>query len=366
MRELHAQVKRALEPFDRWSIRHVRREENADADRLVNEALDGVLGPPRRGKVVGWRSTASSRSIPASTSVTSTSKSPTWTAPSSSTAACSASSSSSATARTPPSSRRAATTTTSASTLGTRRAARRPRRPAPASTTSRSATRPAAPSPTPCDACARPAVRIEGASDHGVSEALYLSDPDGNGIELYWDRPKEEWPEPQPGQKVEMCVQAARPPRPARRAGPLSGTRGYKAGLAALTPLWTGWPRFPPDADALPDVDDVVEAFPLEDRRGEAAALAAAADRRDRPIAGQLAEPPRQVAVGDVERTGNVLRGVLGRVADVEHQRRLGPRGDPPAPPGRSARSAAPAGPRAPRGHAALQEPAHRQPDRRQ
>ncbi len=41
MRKLHAQVKRALEPFDRWSIRHVRREENADADRLVNEALDG-------------------------------------------------------------------------------------------------------------------------------------------------------------------------------------------------------------------------------------------------------------------------------------------------------------------------------------
>jgi catechol 2,3-dioxygenase len=35
---------------------------------------------------------------------------------------------------------------------------------------------------------------IEGASDHGVSEAIYLSDPDGNGLELYWDRPKEEWP----------------------------------------------------------------------------------------------------------------------------------------------------------------------------
>lgn len=49
-------------------------------------------------------------------------------------------------------------------------------------------------------------VRLEGASDHGVSEALYLSDPDHNGIELYWDRPKEEWPEPQPGQKVEMYV----------------------------------------------------------------------------------------------------------------------------------------------------------------
>jgi catechol 2,3-dioxygenase len=37
-------------------------------------------------------------------------------------------------------------------------------------------------------------VQIGGASDHGVSEALYLSDPDGNGIELYWDRPREEWP----------------------------------------------------------------------------------------------------------------------------------------------------------------------------
>jgi catechol 2,3-dioxygenase len=36
--------------------------------------------------------------------------------------------------------------------------------------------------------------RLSGASDHGVSEALYLADPDGNGIELYWDRPREEWP----------------------------------------------------------------------------------------------------------------------------------------------------------------------------
>lgn len=37
-------------------------------------------------------------------------------------------------------------------------------------------------------------VRLEGASDHGVSEALYLSDPDGNGVELYRDRKPEEWP----------------------------------------------------------------------------------------------------------------------------------------------------------------------------
>jgi catechol 2,3-dioxygenase len=37
-------------------------------------------------------------------------------------------------------------------------------------------------------------IQLEGASDHGVSEALYLSDPDGNGIELYFDRPEDQWP----------------------------------------------------------------------------------------------------------------------------------------------------------------------------
>jgi len=41
LRELHAEVKRALAPFTSWTIRHVRRELNAEADRLVNEALDG-------------------------------------------------------------------------------------------------------------------------------------------------------------------------------------------------------------------------------------------------------------------------------------------------------------------------------------
>ena len=35
---------------------------------------------------------------------------------------------------------------------------------------------------------------LSGASDHGVSEAIYLDDPDGNGVELYWDRPMEAWP----------------------------------------------------------------------------------------------------------------------------------------------------------------------------
>jgi catechol 2,3-dioxygenase len=37
-------------------------------------------------------------------------------------------------------------------------------------------------------------ILLQGASDHGVSEALYLSDPDGNGLELYRDRPRDEWP----------------------------------------------------------------------------------------------------------------------------------------------------------------------------
>jgi len=37
-------------------------------------------------------------------------------------------------------------------------------------------------------------IELDGAADHGVSEALYLRDPDGNGVELYWDRPREQWP----------------------------------------------------------------------------------------------------------------------------------------------------------------------------
>lgn len=47
--------------------------------------------------------------------------------------------------------------------------------------------------------------RIEGAADHGVSEAIYLRDPDDNGIELYADRPREQWPAPRTaGERVEM------------------------------------------------------------------------------------------------------------------------------------------------------------------
>lgn len=40
----------------------------------------------------------------------------------------------------------------------------------------------------------RAGIPLDGAADHGMSEALYLHDPDGNGVELYWDRPEEQWP----------------------------------------------------------------------------------------------------------------------------------------------------------------------------
>ncbi|HEY7383637.1 MAG TPA: glyoxalase, partial [Beijerinckiaceae bacterium] len=42
-------------------------------------------------------------------------------------------------------------------------------------------------------------IALDGASDHGVSEALYLRDPDENGVELYWDRPQELWPRTRDG-----------------------------------------------------------------------------------------------------------------------------------------------------------------------
>jgi catechol 2,3-dioxygenase len=48
---------------------------------------------------------------------------------------------------------------------------------------------------------------LTGASDHGVSEALYLNDPDKNGVELYWDRPKDEWPKKADG-SLEMYTHA--------------------------------------------------------------------------------------------------------------------------------------------------------------
>ena len=46
-------------------------------------------------------------------------------------------------------------------------------------------------------------IELDGASDHGVSEALYLRDPDQNGVELYWDKPRETWPQ-DAGGKLQM------------------------------------------------------------------------------------------------------------------------------------------------------------------
>lgn len=48
---------------------------------------------------------------------------------------------------------------------------------------------------------------LSGSADHGVSEALYLNDPDGNGVELYWDKPKEEWPFDETG-NLQMVTEA--------------------------------------------------------------------------------------------------------------------------------------------------------------
>ena len=50
-------------------------------------------------------------------------------------------------------------------------------------------------------------ISLDGASDHGVSEALYLRDPDDNGVELYWDRPPEKWPRTADG-KVDMFTRS--------------------------------------------------------------------------------------------------------------------------------------------------------------
>jgi catechol 2,3-dioxygenase len=47
-------------------------------------------------------------------------------------------------------------------------------------------------------------IPLQGASDHGVSEAIYLRDPDGNGVELYRDRPREEWPRTDDGEQIAM------------------------------------------------------------------------------------------------------------------------------------------------------------------
>jgi catechol 2,3-dioxygenase len=91
-----------------------------------------------------------------------------------------------------------ATTTISRSTRGSRRAAGRSRTASRACTTSPSATRPARRWPTRCGA-AEIDWPIRQATDHGTHEAVYTADPDGNGVELMWDRPPHEWPRDEDG-----------------------------------------------------------------------------------------------------------------------------------------------------------------------
>src|SRR4051812_27448684 len=86
---------------------------------------------------------------------------------------------------------------------------------------------------------------LEGASDHGVSEALYLHDPDGNGLELYWDRPRAQWPRAADGSidmvtrrlDVDALLQDARTPASAAGA---AGTDMTPATRERLNELRTG------------------------------------------------------------------------------------------------------------------------------
>jgi catechol 2,3-dioxygenase len=75
-------------------------------------------------------------------------------------------------------------------------------------------------------------IPLDGASDHLVSQALYLSDPEGNGIEVYVDRPREQWPAPQPGLgRVGMATLPLNAPLLLKQAHPFSGfSEGLRLG----------------------------------------------------------------------------------------------------------------------------------------
>jgi len=82
-------------------------------------------------------------------------------------------------------------------------------------------------------------VPLEGASDHGVSEALYLRDPDGNGIELYRDRPRDQWPRASDGsvgmttERLDVEALLAEPDRPKPEP---NGAQGTSQALAPMDP----------------------------------------------------------------------------------------------------------------------------------
>ena len=89
-------------------------------------------------------------------------------------------------------------------------------------------------------------VELDGAADHGVSEALYLRDPDGNGVEFYWDRPKEKWPHTPAGELAmfthpldldALLAEARQLERRAQRsfAGAERGLERCSSGVARMT-----------------------------------------------------------------------------------------------------------------------------------
>jgi catechol 2,3-dioxygenase len=77
-------------------------------------------------------------------------------------------------------------------------------------------------------------IALDGASDHGVSEALYLHDPDGNGLELYWDRPRDEWPRASDG-TLRMTTERLDVDSLRRAAAPAPA--GALAGVAPPAPM---------------------------------------------------------------------------------------------------------------------------------
>jgi len=84
-------------------------------------------------------------------------------------------------------------------------------------------------------------VPLDGAADHGVSEAIYLRDPDGNGIELYFDRPREQWPRASDGtvrmgtDPLDVNALLAEAKQGARHADTPRGTPAASPGAAALS-----------------------------------------------------------------------------------------------------------------------------------
>jgi catechol 2,3-dioxygenase len=99
-------------------------------------------------------------------------------------------------------------------------------------------------------------IPLDGASDHGVSEALYLRDPDGNGLELYWDRPREEWPRAADGslQMVTERLELAS----LRAAAPSTDTPATAVpAIRAQAPTATGPAAVPMTTDARTKLRDL-------------------------------------------------------------------------------------------------------------